>query len=87
MTDDYRIPELDEKGLREFGLTTGIVFVVIFGLVFPWLLERNWPVWPWIVAALLWLPVTSAGWGAALIEQSMLTTRPSLRSTAGCWRR
>ena len=56
MAIDSVIPELDRKGLREFGLTTGAGVVVIFGLFFPWLLELNWPVWPWLIAAALWLP-------------------------------
>ena len=55
MAMDYKIPELDRKGLREFGLTTGAVVVAIFGLFFPWLLELDWPVWPWVIAAPLWL--------------------------------
>jgi hypothetical protein len=55
MTIDHTIPELDDKGLREFGLTFGAAIIVIFGLFFPWLLELSWPVWPWIIAAPLWL--------------------------------
>ena len=54
MATDHRIPELDRKGLREFGLTTGAAVVVIFGVVFPWILDLDWPAWPWIVAAPLW---------------------------------
>ena len=54
MTIDHIIPELDRKGVREFGLTTGAVVVAIFGLFFPWLLELDWPVWPWVIAAPLW---------------------------------
>ena len=54
MAIHHKIPELDKKGLREFGLTFGAVFVVIFGLFFPWLLERDWPAWPWVVAAPFW---------------------------------
>jgi hypothetical protein len=54
MAINHKIPELDRKGLREFGLMTGAVVVAIFGLFFPWLLELNWPVWPWIIAAPLW---------------------------------
>jgi hypothetical protein len=54
MSSDHTIPELGRKGLREFGLTTGIAIVVIFGLFFPWLLERPWPTWPWVIAAGLW---------------------------------
>jgi hypothetical protein len=55
MASKHQIPELDRKGLRDFGLTTGAAVVVIFGLLFPWLLELGWPVWPWIIAAPLWL--------------------------------
>ena len=55
MAIDHMIPELDRKGLREFGLTTGAVVVAIFGLFFPWMLERPWPLWPWVIAAPLWL--------------------------------
>ena len=55
MAIDHIIPELDRKGLRSFGLTTGAVFVAIFGVFFPWILEKNWPLWPWVVAAPLWV--------------------------------
>ena len=54
MAIDHIIPELDRKGLREFGLTTGAAVVAIFGLFFPWMLERPWPVWPWVIVAPLW---------------------------------
>ena len=55
MAGDHIIPELDRHGLREFGLTTGAAVVVIFGMFFPWLLDLDWPLWPWIIAAFLWL--------------------------------
>ena len=48
------IPELDRKGLRGFGLTTGAAVVTIFGIFFPWLLSLDWPAWPWAIAGLLW---------------------------------
>jgi hypothetical protein len=54
MADNYIIPELDRKGLRHFGLTTGVAVVVIFGMFFPWLLDLKWPLWPWVIAAFLW---------------------------------
>jgi hypothetical protein len=47
----HAIPELDRKGLREFGLVTGGIVVVIFGLFFPWILDRPLPAWPWWIAA------------------------------------
>ena len=50
------IPELDKKGLREFGLTTGAIVAVLFGLFFPWVLDAGFPLWPWILFGFL------AGW-------------------------
>ena len=49
----HEIPELDRKGLRHFGLTTGAIVAGLFGLFFPWLLEIGIPLWPWIVAGVL----------------------------------
>jgi len=54
MAIDHMIPELDQKGLREFGLTTGAAIVAIFGLFFPWMLDLDWPVWPWVIAVAFW---------------------------------
>ncbi|MBT8443613.1 MAG: sxtJ [Gammaproteobacteria bacterium] len=50
---EHVIPELDRKGLREFGLVTGGVVAGLFGLFFPWLLDRSWPLWPWVVFGVL----------------------------------
>ena len=55
MAVGHTIPELDRKGLREFGLVTGAAVVGIFGLFFPWMLDLDWPAWPWVIAAPLWL--------------------------------
>ena len=46
----------DKQELRKFGLVFATGMVLIFGLFFPWLLERPWPVWPWIVAAVFTVP-------------------------------
>jgi hypothetical protein len=53
MTAPHSIPELDRKGLRDFGLVTGGIVAALFGLFFPWLLERQWPLWPWVLFGLL----------------------------------
>jgi hypothetical protein len=53
MSAPHAIPELDRKGLRDFGLLTGGIVAVLFGLFFPWLLERPWPRWPWILFGVL----------------------------------
>jgi hypothetical protein len=53
----HEIAELDAQGLRKFGLTTGAIVAVLFGLLLPWLLDaEGLPLWPWVVAAALWLP-------------------------------
>jgi amino acid transporter len=52
MTTD-EIPVLDRRGLRQFGLTTGVIIAALFGIVFPYFLDLSWPIWPWIVFAVL----------------------------------
>jgi hypothetical protein len=47
------IPELDRRGLRAFGITTGLAVAALFGLTLPWLLEHPIPLWPWALAAAL----------------------------------
>lgn len=53
MTTAFEIPELDASGLRRFGLTTGGILAVLFGVVVPYFFDRQWPVWPWIIFAVL----------------------------------
>ena len=49
------IQELDKAGLRKFGITTGVIVCLLFGLLLPWLFSHGLPLWPWIVALILWL--------------------------------
>ena len=51
MTD--KIPELDKAGLRKFGLVTGSIIAVLFGLLLPFMFSLNYPRWPWYLAAVL----------------------------------
>ena len=44
---------LSKHELRKFGMITGTIFAVLFGLLFPWFLDRGSPYWPWIVATVL----------------------------------
>ncbi|NWF39487.1 hypothetical protein F3F96_10110 [Mariprofundus sp. NF] len=45
----HEIPELDTKGLRQFGLMLGAILAVIFGLLLPWAWEwENLPNLQWI---------------------------------------
>ncbi len=43
----------DKKELRNFGLITGALTPVFFGLLLPWIFGRDFPVWPWIAGAVL----------------------------------
>ncbi|OQW95889.1 MAG: hypothetical protein BWK79_00810 [Beggiatoa sp. IS2] len=45
--------KIDTKGLRDFGLMTGGLFVVLFGIAFPWLFSTKYPGWPWLIAIIL----------------------------------
>lgn len=49
------IPVQDARGLRKFGVITGLLFVLLFAGI-PWVRAHSTPVWPWVVAALLWGP-------------------------------
>ena len=63
MTMQHVIPELNNTELRKFGVTTGAIVVALFGLLLPWLLDRGWPVWPWVIASPLWaLAVVYPAW-------------------------
>jgi len=42
---------MSKHDLRKFGLLTGFIFAVLFGLLFPWIFNHTIPTWPWI----LWL--------------------------------
>ena len=47
------IEKLDKKGYRKFGLTTGLILAILFGLLLPWVFGFNYPKWPWIIAGVL----------------------------------
>lgn len=60
MAANAHIPELDAKGLRDFGITTGAIVAVLFGLLLPWIFDaESYPIWPWVVFS------TLALWGVA----------------------
>ena len=45
------IPTLDQKGLRKFAWMFAAVVASLFGLLLPWLLKRDLPWEPWVIAA------------------------------------
>jgi len=63
MATNSKIPNPNTKELRNFGLTMAVAIGGLFGLLLPWLFDRPWPVWPWIVSApFLLLGVFSPEW-------------------------
>jgi len=56
----HDIPQLDRAGLRKFGLSTGAIVAGLFGAALPWLFGRAFPLWPWIVFAVLALLALAA---------------------------
>jgi len=51
----HDIQTLDARGYRKFGLTTGAIIIVLFGLLIPWLFGLNFVKWPWILGGVLML--------------------------------
>ena len=51
MTSTYK--EMTKKDLRNFGLLTGSIAALLFGLLLPWLFDHTYPRWPWYIAAVL----------------------------------
>lgn len=45
--------EIDKKELRKFGLTTGIIVALLFGLILPWVFSKPIPKWPWAISSVL----------------------------------
>jgi len=41
--------------LRTYGVVLGIAVALMFGLVFPFFRHSALPLWPWVVALVLWL--------------------------------
>ncbi|ACK67423.1 conserved hypothetical protein [Rippkaea orientalis PCC 8801] len=49
----YEIPKLDKKGLRDFGVLTGSIIAILFGLILPLLWRHHLPLIPWIIGGVL----------------------------------
>jgi hypothetical protein len=67
------IQELDNKGLRKFGVTTGAIIVALFAVFFPWLFDAaRMPLWPWVLALLLWVPALFFPGGLAPVYKTWM---------------
>ena len=47
--------QVNYKILRQFGVTLGGICVVMFGVLLPYLVGKEWPLWPWACSGSLWL--------------------------------
>ena len=56
MVQKHEIPELDARGLRQFGLMMAGFIAGIFGLALPWVWGLSYPLWPWGIGVvfLIW---------------------------------
>lgn len=50
----YKIPKLNRKELRRFGLLTGTIISGLFGLVMPLILGDKLPLTPWIITGVMY---------------------------------
>ena len=48
-----QIAKDDMTALRKFGWQMAIAWPLLFGLLLPWLFASAWPLWPWLLAAML----------------------------------
>ena len=39
--------------LRQFGLMFSTVFILLFGVLLPWVFDQTYPLWPWLSAGIL----------------------------------
>lgn len=51
-----KIEQLTTNELRKFGLTLTSVFIGAFGLLFPLLLQKPIPAWPFIIGTVILIP-------------------------------
>lgn len=65
----YLISKPDRRELREFGLVMGAIVAGLFGLLFPWVFDRDFPGWPWVFAAVFaaWAILAPASLGPVYI--------------------
>ena len=45
----------ETRELKTFGQVIGLALAIMFGLLLPWLFDRDYPWWPWCAALVFWL--------------------------------
>ena len=58
MSTEVNTADVTKSDLRKFGFIMGTMFALIFGGLFPWIMDKTsetWPIWPFIVMAIFWL--------------------------------
>lgn len=51
MNSESKIKPLDQKEMRKFGWSLGLLMGVVFGAVLPFMFNYGHPLWPWILTA------------------------------------
>ena len=57
MSNEINTPDVTKSDLRKFGLIMGGMFALIFGGLFPWIMDKTtttWPIWPFIMMVIFW---------------------------------
>ena len=84
MTMNSPSPTPSIAELRKFGGVMAATIAALFGVLLPWLFDRAWPLWPWIVAGVFaisawlspaWLAPVRRGWMAVGGALGWINTR------------
>jgi hypothetical protein len=51
LNSDSKPKPLDQKEMRKFGWSLGLLIGVVFGAVLPFIFGYTHPLWPWVLAA------------------------------------
>ena len=57
MSNEINTADVTKSDLRKFGLIMGGMFALIFGGLFPWIMDKTtttWPIWPFIMMVIFW---------------------------------
>ena len=73
MNTSQKIENPGTSELRKFGLVSGAIVAVLFGVILPWLFDYPWPTWPWVVTGILWI------WALVIPNTLFLVYRPWMK--------
>ena len=80
----HRPEEISVTGLRQFGAGLGVLIVIVFVVLVPWIRDLPAPLWPWLPGFLLvalaawrprWLRPVYRGWFPIALALAWFNTR------------